>query len=70
MSDAFKKYNVDSALKKANYDVTKMQQVDAIKILDILQKAFGYRGFYTCDTGYVAFLFFTFFGLFIMFRYV
>jgi hypothetical protein len=48
-NDAFKKYDVDAALKKANYDVTKMTAVDPKKVLDILQKAFGYRGFYTCD---------------------
>jgi Ribonuclease T2 family len=49
MNNSFKKYNVDAALKKANYDVTRMAEVDPIKVLDILQKSFGQRGFYTCD---------------------
>ncbi|KAG7675306.1 hypothetical protein Ndes2526B_g08179 [Nannochloris sp. 'desiccata'] len=49
MNNSFKNYNIDAALKKAKYDATKLKQVDPVKVLDILQKAFGQRGFYTCD---------------------
>jgi len=51
MNKSFKKYNIDAALKKAKYDITKRKEVNPVKVLNILQKAFGKRGFYTCDTG-------------------
>jgi hypothetical protein len=47
--ETFKRYDIDAALKKAKYDITKRKDVDPIKVQNILEKAFGKRGFYTCD---------------------
>jgi hypothetical protein len=51
LTHTFKRYNVDSVLKQAGYDFAKLKEVNATKVLDILQDSFGYRGAYTCDSG-------------------
>ena len=42
---------LQAALKAAGLDFTVTAPVDPIKVLDVLQAAFGQRGYYTCDTG-------------------
>lgn len=51
MADAFAKYDVDSALKSAGLNFSSPGTVEGTKVLDVLEKAFGQRGFYTCDQG-------------------
>jgi hypothetical protein len=51
LTNTFKRYDVDAALRNANYDMAKRTDVNATLVLDILQDAFGYRGSFTCDSG-------------------
>lgn len=49
-ADSFRRYTMDAALKKAGIDFATAVTMDADAMLDILEAAFGQRGFYTCDT--------------------
>lgn len=49
MTDLFEKYNVDSALKERGIVFSKIDKVNGTEILDVLEGAFGARGYYTCD---------------------
>eukprot|EP00890_Picochlorum_soloecismus_P001517 jgi/Picsp_1/2366/NSC_05829-R1_ribonuclease t2 len=49
MTDLFEKYNVDSALKERGILFSKIDKVNGTEILNVLEDAFGARGYYTCD---------------------
>lgn len=47
----FSFYFLQSALKNAGLNFSNPGTVVGTKVLDVLEKAFGQRGFYTCDQG-------------------
>lgn len=49
MTDLFERYNVDSALKERGIVLSKTDKVNGTEILNVLEDAFGARGYYTCD---------------------
>lgn len=54
--DIFERYNPDLALKKAGIDTATAQTYNQTAALDILESAWGFRGFTTCDSATKSYL--------------
>ena len=39
------------ALKKAGHDMSKAKKIKSAVLLDVLEAAFGQRGYFSCDPG-------------------
>lgn len=51
MVDAYSRYNIDSALRKAGYALEKGGTIEGKALVATLTKAFGKKGFYSCNPG-------------------